>query len=232
MAVPTRTEALALLMALSPSPRLMQHATVTAEVASFLAHRLASRGLPVDRRLAETAALLHDLDKALPRDHPLLRAGHGHAGAAYLAQVGHPELVRAVADHPVMRLVAGDADEWLASAPLEQRIVAYADKRSMQRVVSLDRRFGRWHQRHPEHAERLALAHANARRLEQRLCELAGLMPGAVVRLRWVEDAAARARALGPSALPAPVRATDQASTRARADGGAAATLMVRPTQR
>ena len=77
MAVPTRTEALSLLMSTSPSPRLLQHVTVVAEVASFLAFRANRAGLVVDRRLVETAALLHDIDKALPRDHPLRSLGHG-----------------------------------------------------------------------------------------------------------------------------------------------------------
>ena len=232
MAVPTRTEALALLLALSPSRRLVQHVTVTAEVASFLAHRMASCGHPVDRRLAETAGLLHDLDKALPRDHPLLAAGHGHAGAAYLAQAGHPELVRAVADHPVMRLMAPDASEWVASAPLEQRIVAYADKRAMQRVVSLDQRFARWVQRHPGQTGHLAQARAMARRLEEELCGLAGITPGRVVRLRWVEDAARRAQAM---ATPTPTRPeTGRASwSSARPpSGGAATPVAVRPAPR
>ena len=165
MAVPTRTEALSLLLSTRPSERLVQHVTVVAEVASFLAHRAQRAGLGVDRRLVETAALLHDIDKALPADDPLRELGHGHAGAAWLSAAGHAELARPVAAHPVMRLDAPDADEWLATAPLEDRIVCYADKRATQRVVSLEQRFERWRGKHPDYADHLAVALMRARRL-------------------------------------------------------------------
>jgi putative nucleotidyltransferase with HDIG domain len=118
MPVPTRSEAIRLLQAAGPSPRLLQHAIVVAEVASFLAYRAQARGVRVDRRLAETAALLHDVDKAFRDDDPLKRYPHGRAGAEYVAAAGHPELARAVASHPVMRLGDDDAEAWLADSPL------------------------------------------------------------------------------------------------------------------
>jgi putative nucleotidyltransferase with HDIG domain len=192
MAVPTRTEALALLLSTSPSPRLLQHVTVVAEVASFLAHRAAVAGLTVDRRLVEAAALLHDVDKALPPDDPVRSLGHGAAGADWLREAGHAELARPVAAHPVMQLGSPDADDWIASAPLEDRIVCYADKRATQRVVSLEARFARWRNKHPEYAERLDESLVMAKRLEADLCQRVGIRPDGVERLRWVEDVMAR----------------------------------------
>jgi putative nucleotidyltransferase with HDIG domain len=192
MAVPTRTEALALLLSTRPSERLVQHVTVVAEVASFLAHRAQRAGLGVDRRLAETAALLHDIDKALPTDDPLRELGHGHAGAAWLSAAGHAELARPVAAHPVMRLDAPDADEWLATAPWEDRIVCYADKRATQRVVSLEQRFERWQGKHPDYADHLAVALARARRLESAICEAIGIPAECIERLPWVGEALGR----------------------------------------
>jgi putative nucleotidyltransferase with HDIG domain len=197
MAVPTRTEALSLLLSTSPSPRLLQHVTVVAEVAAFLACRATGAGIAVDRRLAETAALLHDVDKALPREHPLRRLGHGAAGAAWVSEAGHPELARAIEAHPVSRLAEADADSWLEEAAIEERIVTYADKRATQRVVSLDQRFERWRRRHPEYSDGLARAHAMARRLEAELCASIGIAPTTVERLRWVDAAIARAQANG-----------------------------------
>lgn len=194
MAVPTRTEALSLLMSTSPSPRLLQHMTVVAEVASFLAYRAMQAGLAIDRRLVETAALLHDVDKALPREHPLRALGHGKAGAAWLSEAGHAELARALVAHPVMRLNAPDVDTWLSDAPIEERIVAYADKRATQRVVSLEQRFERWQRKHPDYAVRLDHALGMARRLEAELCAVIGVRADEIERLRWVDDAMARAR--------------------------------------
>ena len=197
MAVPTRSEALSLLLSNSPTPRLLQHVTVVAEVASFLAYRATQAGVPVDRRMAETAALLHDVDKALPAEHPLRELGHGWAGAAWLSEAGHPELARSVSAHPVMRLTDPGAEAWLDSAPIEERIVTYADKRATQRVVSLEARFARWQRRHPEYRDRLDEALGVARRLETSLCATIGIRPTDVERLRWVEDALARAEAAG-----------------------------------
>lgn len=197
MAVPTRTEALSLLLSTSPSPRLLQHVTVVAEVAAFLACRATAAGIAVDRRLAEAAALLHDVDKALPPDHPLRALGHGAAGAAWVSQAGHPELARAIEAHPVSRLAEADAVRWVKEAPIEERIVTYADKRATQRVVSLDQRFERWRRRHPEYAGGLARAHDVARQLEAGLCGAIGIAPTEVERLRWVDAAIARAEANG-----------------------------------
>ena len=193
MAVPTRTEALCLLVSISPSPRLLQHMTVVAEVASFLAYRASRAGLAVDRRLVETAALLHDVDKALPPDHPLKALGHGEAGAAWLTAAGHPELARSLIAHPVTRFTDADAETWVTDAPIEERIVAYADKRATQRVVSLAQRFDRWRSKHPEYRAKLDRAYAVARRLEDELCTAIGIAPTDVGRLRWVDDAVSRA---------------------------------------
>ena len=203
MAVPTRTEALRLLLSASPSPRLLRHVTVTAEVAAFLARRARKAGLTVDRRAIETAALLHDIDKALPRDHAVVGLGHGHAGAAYVSEAGHPELARAIAVHPVVRLTEASADEWAQTGPLVERLVTYADKRATQRVVSLEKRFMRWHRKHPQHRERLEAAHAAARRLEAVICGDLGIKPADVERLRWVRDALDRAHTRGHIELDA-----------------------------
>jgi putative nucleotidyltransferase with HDIG domain len=184
-------------MSTAPSPRLLRHLTVVAEVASFLAFRAQRAGLAVDRRLVETAGLLHDIDKALPSDHPVRSLGHGEGGAAWLRDAGHAELSRVVAAHPVMRLESPDARGWVTDGPLEERIVAYADKRATQRVVSLDQRFTRWRDKHPDHAAALVRAQRVAERLEESLCTAIGVSPADVERLSWVEEALAHARANG-----------------------------------
>lgn len=213
MAVPTRAEALKLFLSLSPSPRLLRHSTVVAELSSFLAYRAEQARLSVDRRLAVTAALLHDVDKALPADHELRKLGHGAAGAEWLAAAGHPELSRAVAAHPVMRLNDPAAADWVANGPIEEHIVTYADKRATQRVVSLDQRFERWQRKHPEYSARLASARTVAIELETRLCAQLAITPGQVERLRWVDEALSRATEAGTIDSP-------------EADGGAAHGLL------
>ncbi len=194
MAIPTRLEAAGLLLALRPVAGILEHSMVTADVASFLAQAVDRAGHRVDGVLVETAALLHDLDKALPMDDPLRALGHGHAGARWLETNGYPELAPAVDSHPVGRLVEQPYAAWVAATTLEQRLVAYADKRSQRHIVSLDERFERWVRKHPEAAEQLALARARAAELAAGICELAGVRPDEVRREPWAEAAIRMAR--------------------------------------
>jgi hypothetical protein len=149
----------------------------------------------LDRQLVESAALLHDLDKALPRDDPRLGLGHGQAGAAWLAERGFGELSHAVAGHPVMRLADdGFWSDWDESAPMESRVVAYADKRATDRLVPMAERFADWRARYPDSAAATDRAEQRATQLERTVCAAAGLRPDEVARLAWVD------RAVGPSA--------------------------------
>lgn len=195
MAIPTRADAARLLIEQRPPARLLRHSTAVAEVAAFLAARAAARGVTVDRGLVETAALLHDVDKALPADHELRRLGHGHAGAAWLTERGHAELARAVAGHPVTRLADDEAYRaWLAEAALEERLVAYADKRALQRLVPMAARFAEWRQRYPRAKAANEKSQGRADQLEAEVCAAAGVAPDEVRRQRWVGRALATAR--------------------------------------
>jgi putative nucleotidyltransferase with HDIG domain len=204
--VPSHAAAAALLLSVSPSIWLRRHASAVADVASFLAVAAAREGHPVDRPLVETAALLHDLDKALPGRDPLKRLGHGHAGAQWLMERGYPELAPAVDSHPVGRLTDQPWGDWVSSTTVEQRMVAYADKRAQQRLVTLDQRFGRWSSRHPGSTRELAVARERAGLLEVEMCALAGVSPLEVGRRSWaaaaLREAASREAASGDAASP------------------------------
>ena len=143
----------------------------------------------MDRALVEAAALLHDLDKALPADDPLRALGHGHAGAQWLREQGCIELAPAVDSHPVGRLTEQPYPDWVRATTLEQRFVAYADKRAQRRVVTLDERFSRWTRKHPDMDAQLADARERAGQLEQEVCALAGVAPADVRRHRWAAAA-------------------------------------------
>lgn len=206
MTVPRRVEAASLLLSLDPPPWFARHARAVAEVAGFLAARIEAAGITVDRRLVESAALLHDVDKVLPPSDAADGLPHGEGSAAWLTRHGHPELARAVAGHPITRLVDGDAyQRWAAFATREERIVAYADKRAGQRLETLDERFASWRRRYPErvvdgrregwdeatwHAVR-----ARAGRLEADVCRAARIRPDEVRRLAWTGEALRVARA-------------------------------------
>lgn len=213
MTVPGRVEAASLLLSLDPQPWFVRHARAVAEVAGWLAARIDARGLTVDRRLVETAALLHDVDKALPSGDPLRALPHGMGSAGWLTAAGHPELARAVASHPVTRLRDGDAfRRWAAFASREERIVTYADKRAGQRLESMDARFASWRRRYPPSSPghegawddaMFVAVRRRAERLEADVCRAAGVAPEEVRRLRWTGEAL---RAAHRPARPQPAR--------------------------
>jgi putative nucleotidyltransferase with HDIG domain len=189
MSIPTRPEACRVLVAADPTPRLLRHVTAVAEIAGSLGALTAARGIDVNRRLIESAALLHDVDKAL-KGTARPPGEHGISGAAWLTGRGYSELAPAVANHPVSTLGDDDRYAWFqAHATREVRIVAYADKRAAQRLQPLDSRFARWFQRHPELRNVLERARERAAELEAQVCADAGITPNQVRRLRWVAAA-------------------------------------------
>lgn len=214
MSVPGRALAAGLLLELDPPPWHLQHARAVAETAGWLAAQIARRGIPVDRRVVESAGLLHDLDKLLSPDDPSAALPHGEGSADWLTRHGLGELARAVANHPVTRL----ADEeryrrWSAFATREERIVAYADKRCGQRLEPMAERFAEWERRFPtidggvwgmlrgapaahERWDRATLTRVRARasRLEIDVCRAAGVEPLDVRRLAWTGAAIRAAR--------------------------------------
>jgi putative nucleotidyltransferase with HDIG domain len=204
MTVPGRVDAAALLLSLDPPAWFLRHSQAVAEVASWLAERIEFAGVPVDRLLVETAALLHDVDKLLPADDRARALPHGEGSADWLARQGHPELGRAVANHPVTKLVDGEAfRRWAAFATHEERIVAYADKRAGQRLESMDERFTEWSRRHAEGPgsdepawsdELTREVRARAERLEGDVCRAADVTPADVGRSPWTAKALQSAR--------------------------------------
>ena len=161
-------------------------------MASFLARRIEERGHAIDVALVEAAALLHDVDKALPANAPVKGLGHGDAGAAWLRERDHGELAGAVGSHPVMRLTENERYEfWVHEATVEERVVAYADKRARQDVVSLDERFRYWADRHPDN-DAMQVARERAEKLQEEVCAAAGVAPEEVGRERWAGSRAGK----------------------------------------
>jgi hypothetical protein len=195
MSIPTRVEAAAILARVVTKQRLIDHLASSAEVCAFMCAAMKERGVDVNSDLAESAALLHDIDKALPPDDPYRELGHGAAGGQWLIDHGYAELADPVRRHPVTLIAdAPSYEEWSAANSLEAKLANYSDKRSLQDLVSLDERFERWYRRYPDDP-RTAVAHDRFRRLEGELCALAGVTPDEVERVAWVDGALRQARA-------------------------------------
>ena len=167
MSIPSRAEAARILRAMDPPAWLAGHSAAVADVAAFLASAIEQRGHAICVGLVEAAALLHDIDKPFPKDHPLKPLGHGYAGATWARENGYDEIAGAIANHPVTRLADDDHySTWIRDAIVEERVVAYADKRAKQDVVSLDDRFAYWIERHGKTPD-IQKARQRAEALEQ-----------------------------------------------------------------
>jgi HD domain len=209
MTVPRRREAASLLLSLEPPAWFLRHACAVADVAAWLAARVSARGTAVDREAVAAAALLHDVDK-LPNAGADARLPHGEGSAAWMTAHGLGELAPLVRDHPVTCLANDALASRLSSAPLEARLVAYADKRAGQHLESMDERFASWRRRYPIEPDQpgepalpdrtgprargrraswdaatVELVAARADKLERDVCAAAGISPEEVARLRW-----------------------------------------------
>ncbi|MEP7360593.1 MAG: HD domain-containing protein [Chloroflexota bacterium] len=194
MSVPTRAQAAAVLNGLIQKQKLINHLSAAAEVCAFMCAALAKNGVEVNSDLAEGATLLHDIDKGFPLDDPYRALGHGAGGAQWLTDHGHGELAPAVRDHLVTVIAAASSyEEWAATQSLEAQLVAFADKRALQDIVSLGERFERWFKRYPDSPTE-PIAYERYQELERDLCAMAGVAPNKVKRLPWVDAALAAAR--------------------------------------
>ena len=162
--------------------------------------------MSLDRRLVESAGLLHDIDKLQSVKSETAALAHGDGSADWLARRGYPELGPVIVGHPVTKLA--DTiwfERWLAKASPETLILAYADKRAGSRLESMAARFASWERRYPPPAragrargewtsETLVAVWRRAETLELRVCELAGVTPEEVRRLPWTRRALRAAR--------------------------------------
>lgn len=206
MSVPDRRESATLLLSLEPPAWHLRHARAVAETAAWLAWQAVAAGRSLDRRLVESASLLHDIDKLASVKHEEDGLPHGEGSADWLTRHGYAELAPAVVAHTVTRL-ADEAgfERWLATASPEALTLAYADKRAGQRLESMAARFGSWERRYPPEArvgrarggwtsDTLEAVWRRAEALELRVCELAGVTPEEVRRLPWTGRALRSAR--------------------------------------
>jgi len=168
VAVPTRAEAVAILAGRDLPDWLVAHSRGVARVAAAAARALVRNGIDVDVGLVETAALLHDIDKLATREDG---AAHGTLAATWLAELGHPELGRAVAAHPLVRLLEPDpfGGDW------PSMLVHLADRHYGAKFLTVDERIDDMARRHPRFRDEIEQARAATHALETRVAAAAGM---------------------------------------------------------
>jgi putative nucleotidyltransferase with HDIG domain len=164
---------------------IVVHSEGVRRVAVAAAGMVVEAGIPLDGRLVEAAALLHDIDKARIR-----RDGgeHGIVGARMLTGMGYDELAIPVASHPINCLL--DDERFPIGWP--SVLLAIADRHVAQRFVTIDERLDDMIQRHPQHAEQVRAAAPMAHALDAQLAEVVELPVAELVeRLRaaWAAGA-------------------------------------------
>jgi len=185
MVVPGRDQAVQLLESLGLPDGIVTHSMGVARVAAEAARLVSAAGVPLDVRLVEVAALLHDIDKPETRD----RAGqHGVVAAERLSEMGFPELAAPVASHPVTCLL----DDRCFPRGWPSVLVSIADRHVAQAFLTIDERIDDMQRRHAEYVDSLEAARRPAHALEAEMRDAVGLEVDALVdRLRSAWEAGA-----------------------------------------
>lgn len=136
--VPAENEALKILRRMGCPPNVVAHCERVADIAVELALKALDRGFPVDLRLIEAGALLHDIGRSVTHG-----VDHGVIGAEIVRSLGlDEEVARIVERHVGAGIPAEEAAglglprrDYIPST-LEEKIVCYADKlaRGSQRM--------------------------------------------------------------------------------------------------
>lgn len=186
MAVPGLDDARAILGSFELPGGIVIHSEGVRRVAAEAARLVLKTGIPLDVRLVEVAALLHDVDKPETRESG---ERHGVVAARRLTEMGYPELAVPIASHPLMCLL--DDERFPIGWP--SLLVALADKHVTQCFVTIDERLDDMAQRYPEHRGEIESARRPAHVLEQELADALGMA---------VDDVVERLRAAWQAGVP------------------------------
>ena len=176
MAVPGLDHAREILAGFDLPDGILVHSEGVRRVAAEAARLVLKAGIPIDVRLVEVAALLHDIDKLQTR---ASGEPHGILGARWLSDMGYTELAIPVASHPLACLL--DEERYPIGWP--SVLVSLADKHVAQCFVTIDQRLDDMAQRYPEHRGEIDSARRPAHALEDELAEALGISSVEVVEL-------------------------------------------------
>jgi uncharacterized protein len=117
MNIPTTQQCLELLRSNNTPRNIIEHCQAVSAFAVSLAEKLEKKGVRLNKRLVEAAALLHDIEK--------LKLHHIKAGYDFILSHGYPEVAETVKTHGLENL----NDPSFVPTTIEQKIVFYSDKR-------------------------------------------------------------------------------------------------------
>ena len=145
------------------------HVLLVAKVALFMAKRLQKMqpNVFINIQLLESAALLHDIDKMIPR-----KPGEQHPDAAVrvLREHGYDEVADIVVTHPLHSIL----DTTISPKTWEEKLLYLSDKMVKYDIVGVDKRFALWNAEHlPDDAQRiLDASYPKVKQLEKEVFEM------------------------------------------------------------
>ncbi len=113
------------------------HVALVATVARVFAQALIKRGKEVDTALLVASALLHDIDKNVPR---LLGERHPETAVRILKEEGMDEVADVIRNHSLHAIL----DPSTAPKSWEEKVLFLADKMVKYDIVGVDGRFDLW----------------------------------------------------------------------------------------
>ncbi len=137
--IPTEIQAKALWEKYHLPEKKRIHVSLVAKVALWFAKELRSKNteVKIDDRLLNAAALLHDIDKAIPK---LPGEGHPDTAVRILQGEGMDEIAAIVKTHSLHAIV----DPTICPKTWEERLLYLADKMVKFEVITVDIRFALW----------------------------------------------------------------------------------------
>ncbi len=177
--IPTEQEAKALWETYQLPEKKRVHVALVAKVAVFLAKKITQlTNQPINQSLLLAAALLHDIDKNIPK---LPGEQHPDAGVRILREEGMEEVAELVKTHSVHFIL----DPATAPNTWEQKILFLADKMVKYEIITVDKRFALWNAEHLPAKEQDVLdrAYSKVKALEREIFDIIGITPSDVVQL-------------------------------------------------
>ena len=161
--LPSREQAIKLLIDNKCPPKVVNHCLAVADFALEISFKLKAKGSQVDLKLVEIGGLLHDIGRS--KTHAV---DHSLVGAKIAENLGLPQnVVNIIKRHVGAGITEEEAEElgWpkdnYMPQTLEEKVVCYADKRTDHcEVVPIENEIQKLQSRgYPEAAERVRNLH-------------------------------------------------------------------------
>jgi len=185
--IPSREECLRVLKEHHVWDNIIEHCKRVTRNALFIGNKFIENGHPVDLKLLEAAALLHDICKKdeieiirkLNLDGPQIiekirSIGHGYLGESKMKELGYDELADLVKKHTMQYLLE---EPELKRSRDETLILTYADSLDVEgKVNTIENAFKRYYKRYPHFNECLEQEEKEMYKVEKYVLEKAGII--------------------------------------------------------